>query len=138
MNQNQQKPFSTEQLEFLHLSQEQALLREERGMIQRIDVTKEMLEEQRKKLQQAKAFVQQREKEKSSFLYQIKKLLGFIPNDFADAPPKTVPRSDEWVSYMIDKMIELFPDIYEEECLKALECGIKPKKSFIMHKVCFD
>jgi len=110
---------------------------EKHGIIERIDVTEEMLERQKQKIKQAKIIIQQRKKEESSFLYRIKKFFELIPNRFADEPPKTVPYNDEWYSYMIDKMIYLFPVEYEEECLKSLELGIKPRKGFILHRVYF-
>lgn len=100
-----------------------------------------MLEEQRKKLEQARLFVQQREKKEKSLSFKIKRFFGLVKSyhDGDDnAPKRTVPISDEWLNYMIDKMIEIFPVEYEEECLKALELGIKPRKGLILHRVCIQ
>jgi len=111
---------------------------EKHGIIERIDVTEEMLERQKQKIKQAKIIIQQRKKEESSFLYRIKKFFGLIPNRFADAPTKTFPRSNEEFIYMVDKMIDMFLVEYEEECLKSLKLGIKPFKGLIYHIVHFD
>ena len=133
-NQNQQKNFSIKQLDYLRLSLEQAL---QVPYLQTIEVTPEMLEEQRHKIKIAEKSV----KRPSWRLYRK---WGSIRYDFYKKrfiyhgkPSHGRRGSEEWFKWAVEWAIDNFPDEYEKECLKCLELGLKPYDGLIFRRVHF-
>ena len=132
-NQNQQKNFSKEQLRYLHLTLEQA---QRIPYIQTIEVTPEMLEEQREKIRLAEKSVRRPNfrlwKKWGHIRYNFRKK-RFTYYDLKDHGF----RDDKWFRWAVDWGIDNFPDFYEKEALKCLELGLKPYQGLIFRVIGF-
>lgn len=131
-NQNPQKNFSEEQLQYLCLSLEQAL---QVPYLQTIEVTPEMLEEQRGRIRLAEKAVRRPSwklwRKYGGISYSFKRKRFIYGNH------KGGKDRGEWLGSAVEWGIDNFPDLYEKECLKCMELGLKPWKGLILRRVYF-
>ncbi|MBP5365112.1 MAG: hypothetical protein J6Y82_04220 [Bacteroidales bacterium] len=106
--------------------------------IQTIEVTPEMLEEQREKIKQAKKSVKwpnwklRKKWGRMSYSF-IRKRFMYYPKKGSIGPGiggENLERANDW-------LIDNYPDYYAEVCLECLELGLKPYRGLIFNVIRF-
>lgn len=105
--------------------------------LQTIDVTPDMLEEQRHRIKAA-------EKSVKHPSWKLFRKWGSIRYDFHrkrfmyyGGSPHGRRGSDEWFEWAVEWAIDNFPDEYEKECLNCMELGLKPYEGLIFRRIHF-
>ena len=105
--------------------------------LQTIDVTPEMLEEQREKIRLAEKSVKRPN-------WKLWRKWGHIHYSFTSkrfsysGKNTTAPKgSSEWLGHCVEWAIDNYPDEYEKECLKCMGLGLKPYEGLILRRVHF-